>query len=295
MKLSIVTPSFNQGRFIERTLASVEVQDVGPVEHVVFDGGSRDETVVILSRYGDRIRWRSEPDNGQTHAVNKGLAATSGDVVGWLNSDDVYYPGAFRTVLAYFEAHPEVDAVYGMADHIDVDDKPFEPYPTEPWNFERLTQTCYLCQPAVFFRRRVVKQHGLLDETLRYCMDYEYWLRLALGGARFAYLEHKLAGSRLYADAKTLRDRPQVHAEINSMLRRRLSRVPDSWLYGYAHAVVGSRLDRSRHPRRFAVEVGVRSLLAAIRWNARISRDMTRKTAHWIASSAFAVSHPVTR
>ena len=287
MKLSIVTPSFNQGPYIERTLLSVLSQDWSPIEYVVFDGGSVDDTVDILTKYDAKIRWHSAPDKGQTDAVNKGIQATSGEIVGWLNSDDVYYPGTFRAVMDYFIAHPDVDVVYGMAEHIDLNDTPFEDYPTEPWDFERLKSTCFICQPALFFRRRLVAQHGLLDETLNYCMDYEYWLRLGAAGARFAYLPQKLAGSRLYGDNKTLRARVKVHAEINDMFRRRLKRVPDRWLYNYAHAVVERRYDRHQHPRRFAIEVGLHSLVAAIYWNAKISPDMGRTALTWVSHAAF--------
>jgi glycosyltransferase involved in cell wall biosynthesis len=287
MKLSIVTPSFNQGRFIERTLLSVLSQDWDSIEYVVFDGGSTDETVDILKKYSTKVRWQSAADKGQTDAVNKGIQATSGDIIGWLNSDDVYYPGAFRTVMDYFNAHPDVDVVYGMADHIDLNDKPFEDYPTEPWDFERLKFTCFICQPALFFRRRLIAQHGLLDETLNYCMDYEYWLRLGAAGVRFAYLPQKLAGSRLYGDNKTLGARVKVHAEINDMLRRRLKRVPDRWLYNYAHAVLESRYDRNQFPRRSSIEVGVRSLAAALYWNGKISPDMGRTVRTWISQATF--------
>jgi glycosyltransferase involved in cell wall biosynthesis len=274
MKVSVVTPSYNQGQFIQRTLESVASQRGAEIDHVIFDGGSTDDTVKVLKRFGNGIKWISEKDKGQTDAVNKGIRATDGEIIGWLNSDDVYYPGAIAQVVAYFGAHPDVDVVYGMADHIDLLDFAFEAYPTEPWNFERLRDTCFICQPAAFFRRSVVEKHGLLDEHLNYCMDYEYWLRLGKAGVRFAYLEQKLAGSRLYAENKTLGARLKVHGEINDMQKELFGNVPDRWLWNYAHAVIDERVDRKTSPRWFALRMIVVMLKAARRWNQRISPEM---------------------
>jgi len=281
VKVSVITPSFNQGRFIERTIASVAAQALPELEHLVMDGGSTDETLSVLARHGATVRWVSEPDRGQTDALNKGIRASGGEIIGWLNSDDVYYPGALARVLEVFRTHPEADVVYGMADHIDTDDRAFEAYPTEPWNQERLRETCFICQPALFFRRRVVERYGLPDESLHYCMDYEYWLRLGKGGARFLYLEEKLAGSRLYADNKTLGARVAVHREINDMMRRLLGRVPDRWIFNYAHAVVESRVDRARSPRRFVLCLILHSVAAALRWNRGLGAAMRRVLARW--------------
>jgi len=274
MKVSVVTPSFNQGQFIQRTLESVATQTGAEIEHVVFDGGSTDDTVDVLKRFGNDVRWVSEKDKGQTDAVNKGIRATDGEIIGWLNSDDIYYPGAIAHVIAFFETHPEVDVVYGMADHIDLSDYAFEAYPTEPWNFPRLMDTCFICQPATFFRRRVVDQHGLLDEKLRFCMDYEYWLRLAKAGVHFAYTEKKLAGSRLYAENKTLGSRVKVHAEINDMQKTLFGKVPDRWLWNYTHAVVEEKADVSKSPRWFAFCMLIVVLKAALHWNRRITPEM---------------------
>jgi glycosyltransferase involved in cell wall biosynthesis len=274
MKVSVVTPSYNQGQFIERTLQSVATQSGAEIEHVVFDGGSKDGTIDVLKRFGAGVRWVSEKDDGQTDAVNKGIQSSDGDIIGWLNSDDIYYPDAISSVVAFFEAYPEVDVVYGMADHIDDNDKAFEAYPSEPWNFERLKDICFICQPAAFFRRRVVEKHGLLDTNLRYCMDYEFWLRLGKAGVKFGYLEDKLAGSRLYAENKTIGSRVKVHAEINDVLKRQLGTVPDRWLWNYTHAVVEEKFDRSKQQRRFAFYMLIVVMKAARRWNGKISPEM---------------------
>jgi GT2 family glycosyltransferase len=282
MKVSIITPSYNQGQFIERTLQSVASQTGAVIEHVVFDGGSADNTAEVLRNFSPPVRWDSKKDKGQTDAVNQGIRATDGEIIGWLNSDDIYYPGAVARVVEYFDRHPEIDVVYGMADHIDLDDKAFESYPTEPWDFKRLQETCFICQPALFFRRRVIEQHGLLDESLNYCMDYEYWLRLGKAGVRFAYLEEKLAGSRLYADNKTLGARVKVHKEINDMFKRLFSRVPDKWLFNYAHAVVEASMSRDAAPKLFAVIVGLVSLTSALTWNKSVSTAMRNTLFGWM-------------
>jgi len=284
MKISVITPSFNQGRFIERTLQSVASQIVPDVEieHVVFDGASTDNTLEVLKKFSPSVRWISKEDNGQADAINQGIQATDGEIIGWLNSDDIYFPGAIAKVVAFFNANPQVDIIYGMADHIDEDDRAFEPYPTEPWSFEKLKENCFICQPALFFRRRVFERHGLLKESLNYCMDYEYWLRLGIIGVSFAYLESRLAGSRLYKDNKTLGSKVKVHREINDMLKSLFGTVPDRWLFNYAHAVVGSELNQECYPKRFVLLVSLRAIFYSIYWNRGISLAMLKEARGWI-------------
>ena len=285
MKVSVVTPSYQQGQFIERTLQSVAIQSGPEIEHVVFDGGSTDGTVEILKQFSPSVRWISKKDRGQTDAVNQGICATDGEIIGWLNSDDIYYPGAIARVVEYFQFHPEIDVVYGQADHIDLQDQAFEPYTTESWKFKRLQETCFICQPALFFRRRVTEKNGLLNESLTYCMDYEYWLRLGKAGVRFGYLKEKLAGSRLYADNKTLGARLKVHKEINDMFKKLFGRVPDRWLFNYAHAVTETKIVRQSHPKLFILDVCIRSILAALRWNKEITVAMRKKVVQFLFNS----------
>lgn len=282
--ISIITPSYNQGQFIERTIRSVLTQNIPNLEYIVVDGGSTDDTLEILKKYNLQIQWRSEPDKGQTHAINKGINNTTGDIIGWLNSDDVYYPEALQKIYIFFQSHPEIDIVYGNAHHIDVHDNIIEPYYTEDWNIERLKEICYLCQPAVFFRRSVVKRFGMLNEQLQYCMDYEYWLRLALGDAHFTYLPEFLAGSRLHDNTKTLGSRVKVHAEINDMLKNHFKKVPDRWLCNYAHVIVESKYaykNASAKKRTIAIQ----SMLASLYWNKRISSSLLFTTFKWFMSS----------
>lgn len=234
MKLSIITPSFNQGRFIERTIQSVLQQNIADLEYFVVDGGSDDETVAILEHYVHSLTYVSEPDRGQAHAVNKGLLRATGDIIGWLNSDDIYYPNVFQTILHYFKQHPEIDVVYGDAFHIDENDKIIERYPTEPFTIQRLKSTCYLSQPTVFFRRNCIDRFGRLDESLHFCMDYEYWLRLALKDAKFAYVPEIFAGSRLYPQTKTMSSPLKATYETLQMLKKHLQVVPTQWLINYA-------------------------------------------------------------
>jgi glycosyltransferase involved in cell wall biosynthesis len=277
----VITPSLAQGRFIERTLDSVQAQRIPGLDHVVVDGGSTDETVAILRRHAGHLRFVSEPDQGQAEAVNKGLGMTGAAVIGWLNSDDVYYPGALAAVLEAFERHPEVDVIYGDADHIDEQDRVLEAYYTEAWALERLAEVCFLCQPAVFFRRRVVDRFGGLDAGLHYCMDYEYWLRLGQGGARFLHLPRTLAGSRLYAETKTLGARLKVHAEINTMLKHRLGRVPDRWLSNYAHVRLTDRGLVPDDPR-FLYGLIAATFGASLHWNRGISGSLLCRLAGWL-------------
>jgi glycosyltransferase involved in cell wall biosynthesis len=290
--VSIVTPSYQQGRFIERTLESVSRQG-GVVEHIVMDGGSMDGTVAILERWRGRISFSSGRDGGQTAAINAGIARARGEVLGYLNSDDVYYEGAVAAAVEVFERDSNVDVVYGDAVHIDADDRIVGAYPTEEWSIERLKLVCFLCQPAVFFRRRVIERFGPFDARLNYCMDYEYWLRLGMRGARFVHIPARLAASRVHDATKTRTQPAEAHTEINDMLRRTIGRVPDNWLWNYAHAVLDGRGVARSTDRGYLFRAALLTAAAAFRWNGFPSMSLLRGTGSWfVHGSSFVTRRP---
>jgi glycosyltransferase involved in cell wall biosynthesis len=205
--VSVITPSYQQGGFIRETLDSILSQDYPNVELIVVDGGSKDETVGILQKYArkypDRFRFLSEKDKGQSDALNKGLAMARGEIIGWLNSDDTYWPKAISRAVSVLMKHPEYGLVYGKANHTDKDNKPLRPYPVEKGvDYARLFDVCTICQPAAFIRKRVLDEVGPIDESLHFCMDYDLWIRIAKKYP-FGYIDHIMANSRLHDDCKS--------------------------------------------------------------------------------------------
>jgi glycosyltransferase involved in cell wall biosynthesis len=262
-RITVVTPSFNQARFITDTIESVLSQDYPRLDYVVMDGGSTDGTVDILRRYGDRLRWVSEADRGQADAVNKGVAAASGEIIGWLNSDDTYAPGALRTIGRVFRARADLDVLYGDADHVLADGVRHSPYPTAPFDYERLAESCFICQPAAFFRREAFQAVGGLDVALHFCMDYDLWIRMGRQ-RRIAYLPERLACSRLHADAKTLASRRKVFEEIIRTVKRHYGLVPFEWTYGYADYLFNRSARDLFTPKRASVLAFAASLVLGL-------------------------------
>jgi glycosyltransferase involved in cell wall biosynthesis len=209
MRLTIITPSFNQAPFVERTIASILDQGYPDLEYIVMDGGSTDGTVEILNRYSDLLVWRSEPDNGQSDAINKGLRMATGDVVAFLNSDDTYAPGALAKVAGYFERHPDMQWAYGKCRIIDEQDReirrPITLYKNlllRSYSYRKLLAENFISQPATFWRRGLHDEVGYLNEDEHYVMDYEFWLRLGrLHPA--GVIPDYLANFRMYDDSKS--------------------------------------------------------------------------------------------
>jgi glycosyltransferase involved in cell wall biosynthesis len=262
MKFSIVIPSLNQGEFLERTLESVLAQGEVDLEVLVFDGGSSDRTLEILERFESRIFWVSGKDGGQADAINRGLARATGDILAYLNSDDVYFDGAIRRVRDHFLANPESKIVYGNGDHIDGNDQFMTAYPTRPWDYERLYETCFLCQPTVFWRREVVERFGVFDDRLNFAMDYDYWFRVGRE-LEFQFIDGpSLAGSRMYLQNKTMSRRYEAHREILEVVSRYSRRPPYRWLKALAHVSIEEQLGAACQPGtpEFSLEFVERTL-----------------------------------
>ncbi len=187
VRISVLTPSYNQGAFIRRTLDSVLGQTGNfDLEYVVIDGGSTDDTLDILRSYGDRLRWRSEPDRGQVEAINKGLRAATGEIVGWLNSDDLLAPGALQRVAETFAEHPGLEWLHGRCNVIDVHDRvirrwisAYKHWCARHYSYERLIAENFVSQMTVYWRRDVMDEIGFVDPDLKLAFDYDLWLRLA--------------------------------------------------------------------------------------------------------------------
>jgi glycosyltransferase involved in cell wall biosynthesis len=265
--VSIVTPSYNHGHFLRRTIESVLAQTYPNIEYIVIDGGSTDETLNVLRSYGDRIRWLSEPDSGQTNAINKGFGLARGELMGYLNSDDVLAtPEAITKVVEYLRDHPSCDLVYGDADYIDEDGNVTGTYPTAPYSFDRLLEDCCICQPAAYWRGRAAEEIGLFDERLDYAMDYDYWLRLDRSGFIIRHMPETIAQSRLHSTAKTLVARHAIYREIFDVCRLRAGYISRSYVDGYWHYLVYERWDGSA--RALAHLPKLRALLVSLhhRW-----------------------------
>lgn len=274
--VSIVTPSFNQGCFLRRTIESVLGQTYPNIQYVVIDGGSTDESVDILESYGDRFDWISEPDKGQTDAINKGMARVQGDILAYLNSDDVLLPDAVEKVVRFFQAHPQCDMVYGDADYIDVHDNIIGRYKTAGYSFSRLVQDCMVCQPATFWRRRAAERVGPFDEALNYTMDYDYWLRIAEAGkGDIRFLPERLAQSRLYAETKTLSARPEIFREIFKICQKHTGFVSKNYFQGYWHHLLYEKSVLLRGVLRFSP--GAHVPLGWLHHKLRNRRRYTRK------------------
>lgn len=237
--VSIVTPSYNQGEFIRATIESVLAQDYPHIDYIVMDGGSTDQTASIAAEYASRLLWISERDRGQAHAINKGFERAKGEIVAWLNSDDILLPGAVsRAVKAFNNAPPGVGAIYGEGYLMDREGRFTRAFPaTEPFNLWRLTYLSdYVLQQSTFFRRAAVEEVGWLDEDLHYALDWDLLIKL---GKRFGLqcVPEYFGALREYPEAKSFAGGHARIEEIRRVLERHtgLKRAPGYWTYGLAN------------------------------------------------------------
>ncbi|MBI3006523.1 MAG: glycosyltransferase [Ignavibacteriales bacterium] len=203
MRISIITPSLNQGKFIEETIRSVMNQNHDDVEHIVMDGESTDNTVSILERYS-HLKWVREKDSGQSNAINKGFRSATGEILGWLNSDDYYEKNIFADIVRYFQSRPDCMMLYGDISFVNSKGELITKITGDTINHARLIQCPDVVrQPSFFWRRTLMDQVGMLDETLHLVMDFDFFLRISKHH-HFHYLPKNFSYYRLYDQNKSV-------------------------------------------------------------------------------------------
>lgn len=210
-KISVITPSYNQGKFLEETILSVLNQNYSNLEYIIIDGGSMDNSVEILKKYDDRISyWVSEPDGGQTQAINKGFRIATGDLVCWMNSDDIYFQNAFRLISASYSKNQDKYDVY-FGDKVNIDKhgnviKHFYYPPFCKWGIMH-TSNMNISNQSAFWKRSLFEKHGYLDENIQFAMDYEFFMRLAVENVSFKKVNGEMGALRMYENNKSSEDK----------------------------------------------------------------------------------------
>ena len=288
--VSVITPSLNQGKFIEGTIRSVLEQSYPNLEYIVVDGGSTDETLDILRRYEGKLRWISEKDRGQTDAVNKGFRMARGEILGWMNADDQYVPGAITQAAGCFSADPDVMLAYGAAKDVDGDGNFMQQYPTEPFDLSRFPYRCIICQPAAFMRKRLIERVGFLNADLECSMDLDLWIRCGLAQKenpswKFVYVPEFWAINRFHAESKSLVLR-QKHMRVTSeMVQHYFGFIPYNWFYGQEEVSSG-RYDGIFQKAPLQLSLFTKSFVRWLWWN-------RRNPGHIVKTLAATLSSPV--
>lgn len=258
--ISIVTPSYNQGQFIEETIRSVLLQGYPNLEYIIVDGGSTDDTLTIIRKYEQWLKWVSEPDQGQSDALNKGFIQAGGDIAAWLNSDDTYQPGALGRIGQVFNQDRSSAVVHGHCNVINEHSQVIGFAKSPPTTFNRLIQYWRrkFPQPAGFFRRSVLEEVGLLNCNLQFVMDYDLWLRIAQIH-KFHRIDDILANFRLHPASKTVQGWPTAFDAEADTISKAYWGSKISWWYTYL--TVGRFIGMWR--RRLKIRTRLR---AALRW-----------------------------
>ena len=211
--VSILTSSYNQGRFIEDTILSVQGQDYPNIEHIIIDGGSTDNTLNILQKYGDRIIWISEKDKGQADAYNKGLKIAKGEIIGMLNSDDFYVDrGVVSYVVNLFQTNESIDVIYGDAVWVDQNNKVLKVYLRPKFSHNRLKRFDFIPHPSAFIKRNSIPT-PLFRDDLNFAMDYDLWLRMMENGCKFMHIDRIISAMRHHSLAKSVKHKLEMWKE----------------------------------------------------------------------------------
>ena len=224
-KISIITPSYNQGKYLEETILSVLNQNYPNLEYIIIDGGSTDHSVEIIKKYASHLSyWVSEKDSGQSEALNKGFNKASGDIVAWLNSDDLYCENTLHNIAEQFVHHPEAGIIYG--DVINFLENGEETRIRNQFELIDFFSRVSIHQPGVFWRKSVLTEKKPLDESLYYCMDYDLWMKLFLN-SRSVRINKVLARFREHTDSKTHSRPLKLYAEYQKIVSRFFHSLPD--------------------------------------------------------------------
>jgi len=234
MQVTIVTPSFNSATYLRECLSSVK--STYEINHLIIDGGSTDTTLDELVRASKsaHLQWVSRRDSGPAQAINEGFSAANTEIIGWLNSDDYYAPGAIDRAVKAFEKDPKLVMVYGLGRHVDASGKNLGLYPTLPpsVNIKQFTNGSFICQPTVFIRQSVLEKVGLLDESLKAAFDFDFWMRIfkAYPRSRIGFINKIQAYSRLHDQCITQRMRQTVALEGIQIIAKYFGSAPPHWV-----------------------------------------------------------------
>jgi len=285
-RVTIVTPSYNQGEFIEETIRSVLLQGYPNLEYIIMDGGSTDNSVEIIRKYERWLAyWVSEPDRGQSDAINKGWRMATGEVLAYLNSDDIYYPGAIRSAVECFLQHPEVGMVYGDSNIVDETGTVVRRHRLHQMTFpELLDWFDYIPQPTAFLRREVIATVGMTDTRLHYAMDYDLWLRV---GLRFGmnYIPQLIASERRHSRAKTSAHAMKTVCETTSAVEQFFSRNLPA-----ATSALKDRTLAVHYLRMAQAYYGTGEMSVARAWTIKALRLHRRVSLAWWGAAVFAKS-----